>query len=80
MRSGDALRRDVLRMAQNAVYAVDGKPNGIYCVDLREDKDGPPTPTEINATTSTGEIVLVSMDHGVHFSLLSSGRVRALRD
>jgi len=32
-----------------AVYAVDEKPHGIYSVDLREDSDGVPRPTEINA-------------------------------
>jgi len=31
------------------VYAVDEKPHGIYSVDLREDEDGVPRPTEINA-------------------------------
>lgn len=44
-------------MAKRAVSAVDARPNGIYCVDLREDKHGDPRPTEINAgrwaTTST---------------------------
>ena len=41
MRSGDALRRDVLRMAQNAVYTVEKR-------DKRElgddDVDGDPRP------------------------------------
>lgn len=40
---------DVIEMAQRAVAAVDPKPNGVYCVDLREDASGTPRPTEINA-------------------------------
>lgn len=39
----------VSNMARAAVLAVDPEPNGIYCVDLREDKHGDPRPTEINA-------------------------------
>jgi carbamoyl-phosphate synthase large subunit len=39
----------VTEMAYAAVKAIDARPNGIYCVDLREDKDGIPRPTEINA-------------------------------
>jgi hypothetical protein len=35
--------------ARQAIWAVDDEPNGIYCVDLREDRDGVPRPTEINA-------------------------------
>jgi hypothetical protein len=35
--------------AKFAVKAVDSEPNGIFCVDLREDRDGVPRPTEINA-------------------------------
>lgn len=35
--------------AHAAVEAVDAEPNGIYCVDLREDREGIPRPTEINA-------------------------------
>ncbi len=33
----------------DAVLAVDPRPHGIYAVDLREDTDGVPRPTEINA-------------------------------
>lgn len=33
----------------NAVRAVDEKPNGIYCVDMKENADGVPCVTEINA-------------------------------
>jgi hypothetical protein len=35
--------------AKLAVEAVDAEPNGIFCVDLREDREGVPRPTEINA-------------------------------
>jgi len=35
-------------IAQRAVRAIDGKPNGIFAVDLTYDKDGVPNPTEIN--------------------------------
>lgn len=34
--------------AEAAVAAVDEKPNGVYAVDLREDINGVPRPTEIN--------------------------------
>ena len=36
-------------IAEKSVLTIDPKPNGIYCVDLKEDKDGKPIPTEINA-------------------------------
>jgi len=36
-------------IAESSVLAIDKKPNGIFCVDLKEDKDGKPIPTEINA-------------------------------
>jgi carbamoyl-phosphate synthase large subunit len=32
-----------------AVAVVDDKPHGVYCVDMREDEDGFPVPTEVNA-------------------------------
>jgi carbamoyl-phosphate synthase large subunit len=35
--------------AKRAVEAVDSEPNGVYGVDLREDRAGVPRPTEINA-------------------------------
>lgn len=35
--------------AEASVAAMDDQPNGIYAVDLREDSDGIPRPTEINA-------------------------------
>lgn len=35
--------------AEYAVKMIDDKPNGIFCVDLKEDSDGVPFPTEINA-------------------------------
>jgi carbamoyl-phosphate synthase large subunit len=43
--------------AEEAVDAVDDRPQGIYAVDLREDMDGVPRPTEINpgrGGTTTG--------------------------
>jgi biotin carboxylase len=40
---------DVNQMGFKAVRTIDGRPNGIYCVDLREDTDGVLRPTEINA-------------------------------
>lgn len=39
----------VHEMAVAAVETIDCRPHGLYCVDLREDKDGAPRPTEINA-------------------------------
>ena len=35
-------------MATEAVLAISDAPHGIYCVDLREDAEGTPRPTEIN--------------------------------
>ena len=40
---------DVDEMAEAAVLSVDADPHGVFCVDLREDEDGQPRPTEINA-------------------------------
>ncbi len=42
-------RRDVNEMAVRSIRAVDPEPNGVYCVDLREDESGRPLITEINA-------------------------------
>jgi len=42
-------RDDVNRIATECVLAVDPHATGIFCVDLRENKDGVPCPTEINA-------------------------------
>lgn len=36
-------------VASEAVLAIDEKPHGVYCVDLREDADNSVVPTEINA-------------------------------
>ncbi len=36
------------KTAQDAIYAIDKKPNGIFSVDLTYDKKGVPVPTEIN--------------------------------
>ena len=35
-------------MAEEAVLAIDGEPHGLFCVDLREDSERTPRPTEIN--------------------------------
>jgi len=35
-------------VAQNAIFAIDKKPHGIYGVDMTYDKSGFPNPTEIN--------------------------------
>lgn len=35
--------------ATEAILAVDPEPHGVFCVDLKEDKDGMPNVTEINA-------------------------------
>lgn len=37
------------RIAEKAVLTIDPQATGIFCVDLREDKDGNVLPTEINA-------------------------------
>jgi len=39
----------VNRIAKKAVLAIDSNYNGIACVDLKENKDGVPCPTEINS-------------------------------
>lgn len=39
----------VNEVAYRAILAVDPKPNGVYGVDMKEDGDGVPRPTEINA-------------------------------
>ncbi len=39
----------VNEVATEAILAIDPEPNGIFCVDLKENKDGEPCPTEINA-------------------------------
>ena len=36
-------------IATQAIKSVDDEATGIFCVDLREDKDGKPRPSEINA-------------------------------
>ena len=40
---------EVNRIGTEAVLAVDSKYNGIACVDLKENNEGTPCPTEINA-------------------------------
>ncbi len=37
------------KMATEAVLSVDGDATGVFCVDIKEDKNGNPIPTEINA-------------------------------
>jgi len=41
----DSLVDDI---AQKSIFAIDGKPNGIFSVDMTYDEDGIPNPTEIN--------------------------------
>ena len=41
-------RNDVNKMATDCVLAIDKNATGIFCVDLKENKDGVPIPTEIN--------------------------------
>lgn len=53
-------------VAYQAVRCLDSKPHGIYSVDLREDKDGYPRPTEINAGRGFTTFGLWSM-YGVNF-------------
>ena len=40
---------EVAQVARAAVLVADKTPHGAYAVDLREDREGRPTPTEINA-------------------------------
>lgn len=42
-------RSDVDKIATDCILAIDKSPDGIFCVDLKEDKKGIPCPTEINA-------------------------------
>lgn len=42
-------REDVNRIATECIKAIDQNATGIFCVDLKENKDGVPCPTEINA-------------------------------
>ncbi|HZO95741.1 MAG TPA: hypothetical protein VFB42_00060 [Gaiellaceae bacterium] len=41
-------RPDVNEIATRAVLALDAEATGVFCVDLKEDADGTPRPTEIN--------------------------------
>lgn len=41
-------RSDVNEMATQAVLSIDPDATGVFCVDLRENAQGVPTPTEIN--------------------------------
>lgn len=34
--------------AYKAIYSIDPNPHGIYCVDMKEDFEGDPIPTEVN--------------------------------
>jgi carbamoyl-phosphate synthase large subunit len=36
------------RVAQDAIFAIDAKPHGVFSVDMTYDKSGLPNPTEIN--------------------------------
>lgn len=40
--------KKVYQTAYNSIKAIDQKPHGIYCVDLKEDVDGDPIPMEVN--------------------------------
>ena len=42
-------REDVNNIATKAILSIDKNATGIFCVDLKEDKNGVPIPTEINA-------------------------------
>ena len=42
-------REDVNEMATKAVLAIDKEATGVFCVDLKENSEGVPVPTEINA-------------------------------
>ncbi len=42
-------RDDVNQLATSAILAVDPKATGIFCVDIKENKEGRPCVTEINA-------------------------------
>jgi carbamoylphosphate synthase large subunit len=52
--------------AQEAIRAISKSPHGIFCVDLKEDLDGTPCPTEINCrfTTNVHYLTLASMKLG----------------
>lgn len=41
-------RKDIEEIAKNAVYSIDPNPNGVFSVDLKENKDKVPCVTEIN--------------------------------
>ncbi len=53
--------------AINAIRAVSSKPHGVFCVDLKEDQDGVPLPTEINCrfTTNVHYVTLASIRLGL---------------
>jgi carbamoyl-phosphate synthase large subunit len=42
-------REDINDVATRAVLAIDNNPNGIFCIDLKENKQGIPCITEINS-------------------------------
>ncbi len=42
-------RKDVNEIATKAIITIDKKVSGVFCVDLKENKDGIPCVTEINA-------------------------------
>ncbi|MBO0887972.1 hypothetical protein J2P12_02620, partial [Candidatus Bathyarchaeota archaeon] len=49
--------------AQDAIRAISKTPHGIFCVDLKEDQDSVPSPTEINCrfTTNVHYLTLASI-------------------
>ena len=52
--------------AVNSIKATSEKPHGVFCVDLKEGKDGTPYPTEINCrfTTNVHYLTLASIRLG----------------
>lgn len=62
--------QDVNATAEAAIACVDDRPNGMYAVDLREDIDGVPRPTEINAGRGGTTVGLWSL-YGLNFAALA---------
>jgi predicted ATP-grasp superfamily ATP-dependent carboligase len=52
--------------AQEAIRAISKSPHGVFCVDLKEDPEGTPCPTEINCrfTTNVHYLTLASIKLG----------------
>ncbi len=56
----------VNKAATEAINAISANPNGVLCVDLKEDVSGTPKPTEINCrfTTNVHYLTLASVKYG----------------